>query len=268
MAFFPPHAWQGRYNGYQPPDDFFDPALPFGGPFGGGGLRGIPGFMEAAPPFGFDGAPPDFLDGPPGFHPPPPPFLPDDGDDEGPGLPPGFFGGRRHGGFHDPRFWGPWGGDGPGRRRGGRGWHFGGDEDEDEMPSVTGRRGGRGGVGMIYNPKQARLHIFKKNDVEPWKEGTKKAVMVKNPGAFNIWDADVNWTVKQLLEYLGKGDDKWAVTEVTEAGSGKWYKGSTIKPKTDRAAETLAKQGWTERRGQGFGQVPVWLVIHKAEEEK
>ncbi|EKG22560.1 hypothetical protein MPH_00133 [Macrophomina phaseolina MS6] len=119
---------------------------------------------------------------------------------------------------------------------------------------------------MIYNPKQTRLHVFQSNDLTPWADAKKRAVVVRKTPPFNIWEADVGWTVKQLLEYLGKGDDKWAITEVVEAGNGRWYRGSTIKHKDERAAETLATQGWTDKRGKPFGQTPVWVIVHKVED--
>lgn len=286
MAWFPPHGWRTAYGGYQPPDDLYlDPML-----------GGVPGFLDGPAMF-----PPPFMGGG-GGGPPPPPFMgdgppPPPGHDDGgmgPPPPPGFFGGGPPpGGPPHPPFGGgfmaPWMepdfGAGPfpggGRHHGGgggghhRGWHWGEDDDgEDDAakPKIIpgGRAGGgprRRGVGMIFNPKQTRLHIFRKTDMEPWKDGAKKGVVVPamKMGGFNIWEADVNWTVKQLMENLGKGDDAWAVTEVTEAGNGRWYKGSTIKYKDERADETLSKQGWTEKRGMAYGQTPVWLVLHKAE---
>lgn len=251
---YPPHTWRGRYGGYQPPDGAF-PGV------------GIPGFLE--PP------PPPFMGGMGGYgaYGPPPPLPFNHGD--GPGPPPPGYGGPAYGGGGGGGFWGPWmdaGGGGcgcPACTAGGGGaapWGCddvdGGDDDDEAPPAVTGRRGGRNGVGMIYNPKQTRLHIFKNEGLEPWlKDGCKGAAK----GGFNMWDADVNWTVRQLMEYLGKGDDKWAVTEVTEAGNGRWYRGTTFKYKEDRAKEGLSKQGWTEKRGAAWGQQPVWLVVHKAD---
>ncbi|KAL1616585.1 hypothetical protein SLS54_008320 [Diplodia seriata] len=282
MSRFPPHAWHGRYGGYQPPD-FLDPMLAGGPP---GFFDGPPMFPPPHHPFmGGPGGPPPFFAG--GGGPPPGPPGDDDGPGFGgmpPGPPPHGFFPPPHGG--PPPFGGgggfmaaPWMGGPGGGPGGGPNWHFGSDNDDDgcsdgdgaanpkTLPRRPGAQGGRAGVGIIYNPKQTRLHVFRKTDIGPWKDGARRGVVVpaRRMGGFNIWDADVGWSVKQLLEHLGKGDDAWAVSEVTEAGNGRWYKGSTIKYKDERAAETLSKQGWTERRGKGGGQAPVWLVLHKVE---
>ncbi|GME42965.1 hypothetical protein GTA08_BOTSDO10942 [Neofusicoccum parvum] len=266
MAGYPPHRWRGYHGGYQPPDEAF--------------LPGIPNFFDpgfAAPPMMMPMPPPDPYGGFGMGGPPPPPFGPggDDFDDAGPGPPPG--------GPFDPYgggFYGPWMGGGfPGGW--GRGFWPGGDggggddgdaaaaDDDDDLPKTTYRSSGhvRRGIRMVHNPKQTRLHIFKKTDLldaAGWKDGTKKARRL-SVGSFSIWEADPNWTVAQLMDYLGKGDDKWAVTELSEAGNGRWYKGSTFKYADERAKETLSKQGWTERRGKPNGQSPVWLAMHKAE---
>ncbi|OJD30007.1 uncharacterized protein BKCO1_6800044 [Diplodia corticola] len=289
MSHFPPHGWSGAYGGYQPPPDYFpDPTL--------GGVP--PGFLHGPPPALFPGGPPDPPGGAPPFFPghapthpgfgmppphaghhPPPGFFPPHVAHGGPPprmppawMDPGFGGGSGRGGWQ----WGAEqeGGGGGGGGTGGGGDDNGGDDGDDNAatPKVIGghhhrRTGARAGVGMIYNPKQTRLHIFRKTDIGPWKDGARRGVVVpaQKMGGFNIWDADVGWTVKQLLEYLGKGEDAWAVSEVTEGGNGRWYKGSTIQYKDERAGETLSKQGWTEKRGRGFGRPPVWLVLHKVE---
>ncbi|KAK8236931.1 hypothetical protein HDK77DRAFT_449299 [Phyllosticta capitalensis] len=65
------------------------------------------------------------------------------------------------------------------------------------------------------------------------------------------------------MKALGRGSDRWAITEVAEMGGNRWQKGTTVVFGSDMAKRTLAEMGWSDQRGDGISP-PVWLVQHKA----
>ena len=106
------------------------------------------------------------------------------------------------------------------------------------------------GVNVIPPKNVSTLFIFTKPG--PPKQGSVK---------FQPWQVDSTKTVRDILDYLGKGDEKWSLVEYHETGDGNWDKGITVGYTTDRAKQGISKFGWTSKRSRTLP--PVWLATER-----
>ncbi|KAK4614243.1 Cleavage and polyadenylation specificity factor subunit 2 [Fulvia fulva] len=120
----------------------------------------------------------------------------------------------------------------------------------------------RPGVNYLFPEKtqHTMLHVFAKTS-KLWEDKYKGTVQ-----KFKIFKASTNFPVAEIMERVRGGKEKcegWAVTEVVEAGSGGWKKGTTIAYGDEKAKGSLESMGWDQTRGCE-GRPPVWLVVHNA----
>ncbi|KAI9685765.1 MAG: hypothetical protein M1822_004325 [Bathelium mastoideum] len=111
-----------------------------------------------------------------------------------------------------------------------------------------------GSPGVNFIPPKNITTLFIFAEIGPPKNGSLK---------FQPWQIDSSKTVRDILDHLGKGDEKWNVVEYFEAGDGKWDKGITVGYKSDRAKKEISKFGWTPKRGGALP--PVWLATEQKE---
>lgn len=80
---------------------------------------------------------------------------------------------------------------------------------------------------------------------------------------FKVSTIETSTSVRELIKRLG-GSKGHKITEAYERGGGVWHRGRSILYKAKEAKDSLAKAGWTERRGRE-AQPPLWLVLEKCD---
>ncbi|ESZ97878.1 hypothetical protein SBOR_1754 [Sclerotinia borealis F-4128] len=107
--------------------------------------------------------------------------------------------------------------------------------DNSDMPgvSVKNQFGGVGvpsGYNYLFPPSHCLIHVFETGSTPPWQALTPLySHDARNHKKFFV---PANMTVKEMMQQLGcdnKDGDKNVMTEVTEAGNGKWLKGMVYK---------------------------------------
>lgn len=129
-----------------------------------------------------------------------------------------------------------------------------------------------GGVGLppgynyLFPKSHCMVHVFQTGSTPPWQALTP------------LWNHDgrnhkkffvpATMTVQEMMQALGCNNENAAknvLTEVTEAGNGKWLKGMVFSGgNSDRMKKRLVDLGWNiERKRSGLpGQGPViWVYV-------
>ena len=109
------------------------------------------------------------------------------------------------------------------------------------------------GFQYLYS-KQHVMIFFPTDGTVPWESPSRQF-------AFDCFKASCDYTVKQLITYLGGGEHH-KITEAWETGDREWMEGISIKYQSDDANQNLNATGWTEERGTT--QPPVWVVLQRA----
>lgn len=132
----------------------------------------------------------------------------------------------------------------------------------------------RPGISIVPAGSTTHLQVHW-HSADQWKEP--HIIVPGEKAKFHMLAADVDWSVHKLIDRLMKirkgqlnegpdGGLGWAVTEWTEAGDGKYLKGSTFIFEDEKAKNTTLKAvGWTEKRGRELP--PVVLQLHRADEK-
>ncbi|KAI1437360.1 hypothetical protein GGR50DRAFT_98270 [Xylaria sp. CBS 124048] len=128
------------------------------------------------------------------------------------------------------------------------------------MINSTGGVGCEPGYNYLFHDEHVKVHVIKTSD-PPWRS-------VRRNVEFGKYHVPMNTTLAELLMRFGATNPdprNNRVTEVIEAGGGKWYRGMIFSGDDEEAMKkTLKELGWDGTRlGQGIGDGAVWLWITK-----
>ncbi|RAL62028.1 hypothetical protein DID88_002516 [Monilinia fructigena] len=141
------------------------------------------------------------------------------------------------------------------------------------MPGVNVKNqfGGCGippGYNYLFPPSHCLIHVFQTGSTPPWQ--ARSPLYSYDAVNHKKFFVPTNMSVKDMMVQLGcdnKDPNKNVMTEVIEAGNGKWSKNMIFKGgDKDRMKMSLKDLGWEmERKRTGFpGQGPlVWVYITK-----
>ncbi|KAI9643206.1 hypothetical protein NHQ30_007822 [Ciborinia camelliae] len=145
--------------------------------------------------------------------------------------------------------------------------------DHSGMPgvSVKNQFGGIGippGYNYLFPSAHCLVHVFQTGSTPPWQ--ALSPLYTHDALNHTKFFVPASMSVKEMMQQLGCDNadgDKNVMTEVTEAGNGKWTRGMMFKGgNKDRMKMTLADLGWgIARRRTGLpGQGPlIWVYITK-----
>ena len=137
----------------------------------------------------------------------------------------------------------------------------------DDAPPPGGRVKGllpkfpNGDTGYIFPKSNCTFHLVKGKQ-KPWEW---RGLTLD----FQVMHAPTNMTVAEFIEQIGAINkapvgtprNQIGVTEILEAGSGLWHKGTTFLLGDGRSCQTLADVGWDNDRGEAGRSKPVHLIM-------